>query len=99
MFVDQAEIAVRGGKGGDGCVSFRREKHVPRGGPDGGRGGHGGSVILRVNPQMLTLLDIRQQCLYVAQDGARGRGKLQHGKGEHGRVSQIDFEIVSVEML
>ena len=80
MFIDEATLHVHGGKGGNGCCSFRREKYVPRGGPDGGDGGAGGSVYLRANPNHTTLLDFAPRPVYAAGDGARGRGKNQHGK-------------------
>ena len=80
MFIDKAIIRVRGGNGGNGCCSFRREKHVPRGGPDGGDGGHGGSVYLRANPNMATLLDFAPRPIYAAGNGTSGRGKNMHGK-------------------
>ena len=73
MFVDEAVITVRSGSGGNGCLSFRREKYVPRGGPDGGDGGRGGSVILRAVPDMSTLLDISRRRIYVAKNGMPGR--------------------------
>ncbi len=77
---DRAKIWVEGGRGGDGCVSFRREKYVPRGGPDGGDGGDGGSVILEVDPQINTLLYFSKHIHFRAEKGQHGRGKNQRGK-------------------
>lgn len=79
-FIDEAKIEVRAGRGGNGCLSFRREKYVPRGGPDGGDGGDGGSVILVVNQNLNTLLDYRYRHHYVAKNGKHGRGKKMHGR-------------------
>ncbi|MFN2151149.1 MAG: GTPase ObgE, partial [Anaerolineales bacterium] len=70
MFIDEAQITTISGKGGDGAIHFRREKYVPRGGPDGGDGGQGGSVILAVSPTLNTLFSFRNQRRYRAQDGA-----------------------------
>ncbi|MGQ4808881.1 GTPase Obg [Candidatus Entotheonellaceae bacterium PAL068K] len=80
MFVDQAKILVRGGCGGNGCMSFRREKFVPRGGPDGGDGGDGGSVIVQSDAALHTLLDLRYHAYNIAEAGAHGKGKQMHGK-------------------
>jgi GTP-binding protein len=82
-FVDEATIAVEAGKGGNGCLSFRREKYIPRGGPDGGDGGDGGSVILEANDSINTLIDYRYQRHYKARSGETGRGRNCTGaKGE-----------------
>jgi GTP-binding protein len=80
MFVDQAKILVRGGRGGNGCLSFRREKFVPRGGPDGGDGGDGGSVIVQRDTALHTLLDLQYHSFNFAARGAHGKGKQMHGR-------------------
>ena len=80
MFVDQVKIYVKSGNGGNGCMSFRREKFVPRGGPDGGDGGDGGDVVFEVDPALSTLLDYRYRQHLAAGRGAHGRGKKQTGK-------------------
>ncbi len=79
-FVDEASIRVEAGKGGDGCLSFRREKYIPRGGPDGGDGGNGGSVYLVVDEGLNTLVDFRHARLYRAGNGKPGSGRDQVGK-------------------
>ena len=80
MFVDFARISVRGGRGGDGCFSFRREKFVDKGGPDGGNGGKGGDVFLRVQPQMKSLLDLSFHPHFVAPDAKHGLSSNKVGK-------------------
>ncbi|TAM72112.1 MAG: GTPase ObgE [Chloroflexota bacterium] len=80
MFLDRAKINVRAGDGGDGASSFRREAHVPRGGPDGGDGGRGGSVFLRVDPGQTTLIDFRFHHHFRAGSGGHGSGARKHGK-------------------
>ncbi len=79
-FVDYVTITVRSGHGGGGNVSFRREKYVPQGGPDGGDGGEGASVIVEADPQLYTLLDLRYNRHHFAKDGAGGGGALKQGK-------------------
>jgi len=79
VFIDEAEIVVRSGRGGSGCVSFRREKFVPRGGPDGGDGGNGGSVILRAATVKHTFLDIMHVSVFAAEHGRPGQGQNRHG--------------------
>lgn len=79
MFLDEARIFAKGGKGGDGCVSFRREKFVPRGGPDGGDGGDGGSVYLVADARLATLADTAARVHYVAASGKPGRDSQKHG--------------------
>ncbi|MEI7695286.1 MAG: GTPase ObgE [Chlorobium sp.] len=79
-FVDSASIVVQAGDGGKGCVSFRREKFVPKGGPDGGDGGRGGHVWLRTNRQLTTLLDFKYKKKYIAVRGVHGQGARKTGK-------------------
>jgi GTP-binding protein len=79
MFVDEVEVYVQAGDGGRGCVSFRREKYVPRGGPAGGDGGRGGSISLEADEGLTTLLDFRYRRQYVARRGGHGQGSGKHG--------------------
>src|SRR5712691_5005671 len=81
VFVDEIEIFVKGGDGGAGCISFRREKYVPYGGPDGGDGGDGGSVWLEADPTLTTLLDYHYRRHYEAERGQHGKGANRHGAG------------------
>ncbi|MDD6678539.1 MAG: GTPase ObgE [Firmicutes bacterium] len=89
MFVDKVRITVCGGRGGDGAVAFHREKYVAAGGPDGGDGGHGGSVILRVNDNLSTLLDFRYKRKYSAQAGVNGQGRNMSGKRGENLIIQV----------
>src|SRR3954453_22075681 len=80
---DKAKIWVEGGAGGNGSISFRREAHVPRGGPDGGDGGHGGDVVLVCDPSLRDLAPLRRQAHVRAPRGRHGQGKDRHGaRGE-----------------
>ncbi len=88
-FVDEVEITVKAGDGGRGCMSFRREKFVPKGGPDGGDGGDGGHVRVVADPHLSTLLDLRYQRLYRGDRGQHGRGKDQHGRNGADRVIRV----------
>jgi GTPase len=88
-FIDFAHIHVEGGSGGVGCVSFRREKFVPKGGPDGGNGGRGGSVVFRANRHMTTLLDFQYKKTYQAERGEHGLGKRQTGRSAEDIVLDV----------
>ncbi len=95
MFVDTAKLFVQAGNGGDGCLSFRREKFIPKGGPDGGDGGRGGHVIFRATSSVNTLLHFRHQSKLSAQTGQAGMGIRKHGAdGEDLLVSVPDGTIV-----
>ena len=89
MFVDKVRITVIGGRGGDGAVAFHREKYVASGGPDGGDGGHGGSVILRVNDNLSTLLDFRYRRKYQAAAGVSGQGRKMAGKRGENLIIEV----------
>ncbi|MBK9293767.1 MAG: GTPase ObgE [Oligoflexia bacterium] len=93
-FIDEAQIYVKSGSGGPGAVSWRREKFVPRGGPDGGDGGVGGDVIFKVNPQMNTLLDFKFNRRFIAQDG--DPGDKQNMTGKNGQDAVINVPVGTV---
>jgi GTP-binding protein len=85
-FVDYVKIHVKAGDGGRGCVSFRREKYVPRGGPDGGDGGRGGHIILKATKELNTLLDLKYQREYKAERGEHGKGSNKHGRNGEDKI-------------
>ena len=89
MLVDHARIVVAAGRGGAGAVSFRREKYVPKGGPDGGDGGRGGSVMLVVNPHVRTLLDFREQPAFRAGKGGHGSGGRRSGRDGADKLLEV----------
>lgn len=88
-FIDEVVITVRSGDGGRGCVSFRREKFIPKGGPDGGDGGKGGSVIFRATERLATLLDFKYRRVFKARNGEPGRGKSRTGKNGKDMVIEV----------
>jgi GTP-binding protein len=94
VFIDEIDVFVKGGDGGAGCVSFRREKYVPRGGPDGGDGGDGGSVYLEAHPAITTLLDFHYQRHYTAGRGQHGKGANKHGKSGADTVLRVPLGTV-----
>jgi GTP-binding protein len=96
-FVDEASIRVESGKGGDGCVSFRREKYIPKGGPDGGDGGDGGSVFLIGDENINTLADFRYSRKFKAENGQPGRGKNCTGKGGEDLYIRVPLGTVVME--
>ena len=88
-FVDEVVIQARAGRGGNGCVAFRREKNVPRGGPSGGDGGHGGDVVLEADPALGTLIDLRYQREYRGERGQHGQGHERDGRCSQARVVRV----------
>jgi GTP-binding protein len=88
-FIDQVKVYVKAGNGGKGCVSFRREKFIPKGGPDGGDGGRGGHIIFVATKNISTLLDIKYQQQYLAEKGKHGMGSEMHGKNGKDLVIQV----------
>ena len=89
MFVDRVKISVKGGRGGNGCVSFHREKFVPRGGPDGGNGGNGGSVVLKADVNEQSLIDLSYNRHYDAANGPNGKGKNMYGRNADNVVVKV----------
>ncbi len=89
MFVDKVKIYVKAGSGGNGAVAFHREKYVAAGGPDGGDGGHGGSIVVRVDDNMSTLMDFRYQRKYLAPNGQDGEGGRRAGKRGENRIIKV----------
>jgi GTP-binding protein len=98
MFVDRVRIWARGGKGGDGCMSFRREKYIPLGGPDGGDGGRGGNVIIEVDPQLNNLVHIKYKPHNYALGGSHGRGAQKTGKSAKNLVIGVPPGTVIFEL-
>src|SRR5918998_3925206 len=89
MLADRARIEVRAGGGGNGCLSFRREAHVPKGGPDGGDGGHGGAVVLLCDDSLRDLQSFKRKAHYKAQRGSHGQGALRHGAAGEDLVVRV----------
>ena len=94
QFVDKVQIFVQAGHGGNGCMSFRREKYIAAGGPDGGDGGHGGSVVLRVDTGMTTLMDFRYKRKYTAEPGGNGAGSNMKGRNGQDLVIRVPLGTV-----
>ncbi|MCB0747592.1 MAG: GTPase ObgE, partial [Ignavibacteriae bacterium] len=89
MFIDYSEIYVKAGDGGNGSVSFRREKYVPKGGPSGGNGGRGGDVIIKVDTNLHTLLDFRYKRKYLAENGNAGANSLKDGRSGENLIIRV----------
>ena len=89
MFIDEVKIHVKGGDGGAGCMSFRREAHVPKGGPDGGDGGRGAAVVLEADSAISSLIDFRFKRHFKAERGTHGKGQIRHGAGGSDMVLKV----------
>ncbi len=95
MFIDEVKIHVKAGDGGAGCMSFRREAHVPKGGPDGGDGGRGGSVVLKADGAVSSLIDYRYKRHFKAQRGTHGKGQIRHGAGGETLVLRVPLGTIA----
>ncbi len=98
MFVDEVEIKVEAGNGGDGCTAFRREKYIAMGGPYGGNGGHGADIIFKADEGLHTLLDLRYQKILKGSKGENGRGKNQHGAGADNLIVKVPVGTVVTDL-
>ena len=98
MFVDEVEIKVEAGKGGDGCTAFRREKYISMGGPYGGNGGHGADIIFKVDEGLHTLLDLRYQKIIKGKNGENGKGKNQHGRKADNLIVKVPLGTVVTDL-
>ena len=98
MFADRATIIIRSGKGGDGHVSFRREKYVPDGGPDGGDGGRGGNVVIQADAQLSSLIDYRFKHHFRAERGTHGQGARRNGKSGEDLILKVPMGTVVREL-
>jgi GTP-binding protein len=97
MFIDNAEIFIKAGNGGDGAVAFRKEKFVPKGGPSGGNGGKGGDVIIQVDPNLHTLLDLRYNKKCIAENGKNGQKSLKDGKNGENLIINVPKGTIVIE--
>lgn len=97
MFIDEVTIHVKGGDGGAGCMSFRREAHVPKGGPDGGDGGRGGAVVLEAEPGLSSLLDYRFKRHFKADKGIHGKGQIRHGARGEDLVLRVPLGTIATD--
>ena len=97
MFIDKVDIYVRAGDGGAGAVSFRREKYVPYGGPDGGDGGRGGNIVFVADPSLNTLLAFRYRKKFIAENGAPGRGSKLHGKNGADVIIKVPYGTLIID--
>ncbi len=97
MFIDQATIYVKAGNGGNGMISFRREKYIPKGGPDGGNGGSGGDVIIRADKQLTTLMDFRYKRKYFAEKGENGQTSNKTGKSGNDLVLRVPAGTILID--
>ena len=97
MFIDKATIEVRAGNGGNGMIAFHREKFISRGGPSGGNGGRGGSIIFRASKGVTTLMNFRHSKCIIAKDGEKGMGKNQYGKCADDVIVELPIGTVVTE--
>src|SRR5438034_10087944 len=97
VFVDRIKVFAQAGKGGRGCVSFRREKFVPKGGPDGGDGGRGGHIILRADRHTDHLAHLFYESIIKAKNGGHGRGKKMHGKNAPNKIVKVPVGTIVYE--